>query len=380
MATSNKTLSIAEQIKEMKAKLSAYGSDINIHNFLSNQDYKKKFEECKGLTFSIARKLGIKKPKEDAKKTEQVEQAEKFTNFHWAGEGNAFSNRIVSCTNKGNAYVFNSDNGNVISSLNFGSGILNACAIEQTENQMFAVGGFDGAINLKNIVVSNERRDNESETKKFTGHQGGVSAIRFMNTVFMISASFDSVLLLWDINWQGKFVNSYCEHTTEVSGLDVNEVNGNIFATGSGDTTVKIWDIREKRACVATFQDSDSSINCVKFLPGRLSTLATGSEDSTIRLYDLRAVKELGMYKNDNNDNNSINSIGFSKSGSILFASTIENSTISFWNLFGKETPFAKYDYKPNGENSNGGIMRTSINSAGNKIAFIYKDEIVMIQ
>ena len=100
MATSNKTLSIAEQIKEMKAKLSAYGSDINIHNFLSNQDYKKKFEECKGLTFSIARKLGIKKPKEDAKKTEQVEQAEKFTNFHWAGEGNAFSNRIVSCTNK----------------------------------------------------------------------------------------------------------------------------------------------------------------------------------------------------------------------------------------------------------------------------------------
>ena len=116
MATSNKTLSIAEQIKEMKAKLSAYGSDINIHNFLSNQDYKKKFEECKGLTFSIARKLGIKKPKEDAKKTEQVEQAEKFTNFHWAGEGNAFSNRIVSCTNKGNAYVFNSDNGNVISS------------------------------------------------------------------------------------------------------------------------------------------------------------------------------------------------------------------------------------------------------------------------
>ena len=103
-------------------------------------------------------------------------------------------------------------------------------------------------------------------------------------------------------------------------------------------------------------------------------------EDSTIRLYDLRAVKELGMYKNDNNDNNSINSIGFSKSGSILFASTIENSTISFWNLFGKETPFAKYEYKVNGENSNGGIMRTSINSNGTKIAFIYKDEIVIIQ
>ena len=46
------------------------------------------------------------------------------------------------------------------------------------------------------------------------------------------------------------------------------EINGNIFATGSGDTTVKIWDVREKKPCVATFKGSDSSVNCVKFLPG----------------------------------------------------------------------------------------------------------------
>ena len=109
------------------------------------------------------------------------------------------------------------------------------------------------------------------------------------------------------------------------------------FATGSGDTTVKIWDIREKKACVSTFQGSDSSINCVKFLPGRLSTLAAGSEDSSIRLYDLRVVKELGNYKKDYSDNNSVNSIGFSKSGIILFASTTENNILSFWNIFGKD-------------------------------------------
>lgn len=303
-------------------------------------DYKKKFEECKKMEFVIERKLLIPKGKES-----NTDQPEKFTNFHWAGEGNAYSNRIVGCTNQGNAYVFNIDNGYVISTQNFGNGILNACSIEQTENQMFAVGGFDGAINLKNIVINNERRDNETGTKKFTGHQGGVSAIRFMNTSFMISASFDSVLLLWDINSQGKVVNSYREHTSEVSGLDVNEVNGNIFATGSGDTTVKIWDIREKKACVGTFQGSDSSINCVKFLPGKLSTLAAGSEDSFIRLYDLRALKELGVYKRNDNDNNSINSVGFSKSGCILFASTIENANISFWDIFGKGTPFTSYEY-----------------------------------
>ena len=105
----------------------------------------------------------------------------------------------MSVTNKGDAYVFNSDNGNIICSENFGSGILNACAIEQTENQMFAVGGFDGAINLKNIVINNDRKDNETGTKIFTGYQGSVSAIQFMNTAFMISASLYSIFYYYGI-------------------------------------------------------------------------------------------------------------------------------------------------------------------------------------
>ena len=370
--------SIEQLIKKARKDLEAYNINTDIHNFDIKEDYRKRFDGCE-LNFVVSKKLGTKKS--SSKKSSDVDDSkiEKFTNFQWAGEGNAYSNRLVSVTNRGDAYVFNSDNGNIICSENFGSGILNACAIEQTENQMFAVGGFDGAINLKNIVINNDRRDNETGTKKFTGHQGSVSAIQFMNTAFMISASLDSVLLLWDINSQGKIVSSYREHTSEVTCLDVNEVNGNIFATGSGDTTVKIWDIREKKACVSTFQGSDSSINCVKFLPGRLSTLAAGSEDSSIRLYDLRAVKELGNYKKDYSDNNSVNSIGFSKSGIILFASTTENNILSFWNIFGKDIPFYKYKYDK-GNSNEIGLLKSSINADKTKIAFINGDEIVIIK
>ena len=368
--------SIESKIRKVRNNLESYNIDTNIHNFKLKEDYRKRFENCQ-LTFAVSKKLGTKKT--SSKKASDDSTAEKFTNFQWAGEGNAYSNHLVSVTNRGDAYVFNSDNGSIICSENFGSGILNACAIEQTENQMFAVGGFDGAINLKNIVINNDRKDNETGTKKFTGHQGSVSAIQFMNTAFMISASLDSVLLLWDINSQGKIVSSYREHTSEVTCLDVNEVNGNIFATGSGDTTVKIWDIRERKACVSTFQGSDSSINCVKFLPGRLSTLAAGSEDSSIRLYDLRAVKELGSYKKDYSDNNSVNSIGFSKSGIILFASTTENNILSFWNIFGSEIPFYKYTYD-NGNSNETGLLKSSINADKTKIAFINGDEIVIIK
>ena len=368
--------SIEQLIKKARKDLEAYNIDTDIHNFDIKEDYRKRFDNCE-LTFVVSKKLGTKKTSSKKASDNDDSKIEKFTNFQWAGEGNAYSNRLVSVTNRGDAYVFNSDNGNIICSENFGSGILNACAIEQTENQMFAVGGFDGAINLKNIVINNDRRDNETGTKKFTGHQGSVSAIQFMNTAFMISASLDSVLLLWDINSQGKIVSTYREHTSEVTCLDVNDVNGNIFATGSGDTTCKIWDIREKKACVSTFQGSDSSINCVKFLPGRLSTLAAGSEDSSIRLYDLRAVKELGNYKKDVNDNNSVNSIGFSKSGIILFASTAENNTLSFWNIFGKDIPFCRYRYDKGNET---GLLRASINADKTKIAFINGNEIVIIK
>jgi WD40 repeat protein len=348
---------------------------MNIHNFNIKDDYRK---NCDGkeLNFVVHKKL-VTKNSSNKKQENDESKIEKFTNFQWAGEGNSYSNRLVSVTNRGNGYVFNADNGSIISSENFGSGILNACAIEQTENQMFAVGGFNGAINLKNIVINNDRRDKEAGTTKFTGHQGSVSALQFMNTAFMISASLDSALLLWDINSQGKIVSSYREHTSEVTCLDVNEVNGNIFTTGSGDTTVKIWDIREKKACVSTFQGSDSSINCVKFLPGRLSTLAAGSEDSSIRLYDLRAVKELGNYKKD--DNYSVNSIGFSKSGLILFASTTENNILSFWNIFGKDMPFCRYKYDK-GASSDTGLLKASINADKTKIAFINGDEIVIIK
>lgn len=370
--------SIEQLIKKARKDLEPYNINTDIHNFDIKEDYRKRFDNCE-LTFVVSKKLGTKKTSSKKTSDNDDSKIEKFTNFQWAGEGNAYSNRLVSITNRGDAYVFNSDNGNIICSENFGSGILNACAIEQTENQMFAVGGFDGAINLKNIVINNDRRDNEAGTKKFTGHQGSVSAIQFMNTAFMISASLDSFLLLWDINSQGKIVSSYREHTSEVTCLDVNEVNGNIFATGSGDTTVKIWDIREKKACVSTFQGSDSSINCVKFLPGRLSTLAAGSEDSSIRLYDLRAVKELGNYKKDYSDNNSVNSIGFSKSGIILFASTAENNILYFWNIFGKDIPFCRYKYDKGNSNETG-LLKSSINADKTKIAFINGDEIVIIK
>ena len=141
MAKKEEKESIDQLIKKTKKDLEFYNISMNIHNFAIKEDYRKSCDGLK-LNFMVAKKLVVNKTSNKKQEGEES-KIEKFTNFQWAGEGNSYSNRLVSVTNKGQAYVFNADNGSIISSKNFGSGILNACAIEQTENQMFAVGGFD---------------------------------------------------------------------------------------------------------------------------------------------------------------------------------------------------------------------------------------------
>jgi len=69
------------------------------------------------------------------------------------------------------------------------------------------------------MASANDKKENSDEgLKKFSGHQGVVSCVRFLNSMFMISASFDSVILLWDVNSQWKYVASY--HDLVVRCLD----------------------------------------------------------------------------------------------------------------------------------------------------------------
>ena len=97
--------SIEQLIKKARKDLEAYNINTDIHNFEIKEDYRKRFDGCE-LNFVVSKKLGTKKS--SSKKSSDVDDSkiEKFTNFQWAGEGNAYSNRLVSVTNRGDAYVF----------------------------------------------------------------------------------------------------------------------------------------------------------------------------------------------------------------------------------------------------------------------------------
>lgn len=369
-------MDIDQEIGEYKKKL----TELKQGYEKTFQDFSKELKLMNSSIRSNQSKMSFNLKKQIPFPTELDQDSKAYyTYIFWGGEGSNYPNQFAATTNKGYAYLFNSVNGTKIEEFNFTNSELNTCSIECTENNLLAAGGFDGGIYVTNInsTRTKDKKDGGEEYKKFSGHQGVVSCCRFLNPFYLISSSYDSVILLWDINSQGKSINSYHDHTSEVSGLDVNEMNGNIFATGSGDTTVKLWDIREKKACVCTFKGSNSNVSCVKFLPGRLTTLAAGSEDSSIRIYDLRALKELSCLKKDA-EFNSINSVGFSKSGQILFASSNNSCKINFWDIFDDQnTPFYTYEHKPN---STKGVKQVSIDSKGESLAYITEDIINILK
>lgn len=362
---------INEYTKKLKELKQGYEKTI--------QDFSKELKLMNNSVRQMQSKMSFQMDKVIDHPKDEDSSKQYFTDIFWGGENSNYPNQLAATTNKGHAYLFNTAQKTLIEDFNFTNSELNTVSIEPTESNLLAAGGFDGGIYVTNInsVKSKEKKEASDDSKKFSGHQGVVSCCRFLNPFYLLSSSFDSVILLWDINSQGKSINSYHDHTSEVSGLDVNEMNGNIFATGSGDTFVKLWDIREKKACVCTFKGSDSNVSCVKFLPGRLTTLAAGSEDSTIRIYDLRALKELSCLRKDG-DNNSINSVGFSKSGQVLFASSNNSSKIHFWDIFDDQpTPFHTYDH---GENVAKGVKMATIDNTGKQLAYITEDKINILK
>ena len=393
------------QIRKTENQLSAYDINFKLSDFFNNnlknvyllyEQYilnrlKKNIYELGYKTKIIYTSDSNRSNRNTISTKNKTNSETRVTDIAWASDSNAMENKFVACNDSGYLYVYSYSYGHYHDTpkikISLGDAMLNACAIEQSENRIIATGGFDGIIRICtiNLDIFNDKlthiRNNDSnvnnDIKKFSGHLGGISNLRFLNQSYLLSASFDSMINLWDNNSNGKIVCSYREHTSEVSGIDVSEVNGNIFASGSGDTTVKLWDIRQKKACIASFQGCDSSINCVKFLPGRITTVAAGSEDSTIRIFDYRSYREIGCYKSQKS--NSINSIFFNKSGSFLFATVAEQDEILVWDLFSthpyNQTTTIKgiiNTQKQYNENkSNFGYNRGTINSIGDKIAVI---------
>ena len=133
-------------------------------------------------------------------------------------------------------------------------------------------------------------------------------------------------------------------HSAGITSLDVFDLDGNIFASGSSDLSFRVWDIRMKNACIRQFSEKDSHISVVKFMPENVNTLAVGN-NSEVKIWDLRALGAVSVLAEPDENYEEVCSVEFSKSGRLLF--TQYATVIKIWDIV-KEANLGQFGHSQN--------------------------------
>ena len=214
---------------------------------------------------------------------------------------------------------------------------LSTGCIEHSQGQYLLCGGTSDSISLFEInrdAKRNEKTDKITLYKDYTGHSGNVTGCGFLSTEYFVTSSQDSQIGLWQVD-ETRALHMYNDHTVGVTTLDVFNMDGNVFATGSYDLTFRVWDIRMKNACFRKSIEGETVVSVVKFMPENMNTIAVGN-NSEIGIYDLRALGKVCNLVDENENYETSTSLAFSKSGRLLFAQY--PTDIKIWDLMTERT------------------------------------------
>ena len=143
------------------------------------------------------------------------------------------------------------------------------------DNERLACGLENGHIKIRNF------RDNSGKNivKLLNGHAQIVRALQLLNTDYLISASDDGTIKLWDLE-NGYCVKTYLGHADSVCDIKIMK-NGNL-ASCSSDKTVKVWNLAENQ-CLDTLIGHDSTIHSINIMPN--GNLISCSKVRCLNLY-----------------------------------------------------------------------------------------------
>lgn len=236
-------------------------------------------------------------------------------------------------------------------------GLTNTChvyALKSFQTQALNSQLSEEKIDVNSITVSQKKDspkniddqylDSFSQPKKLcdlVGHDGYISAIRFISDRNILTSSGDSTCILWDTT-QSRIIKKFEGHASDVMSLDIapdcgSSDSSSLFVTGSVDKLVKLWDIKSGKN-VATFTGHTADVNAVSFFPNGMAVVS-GCEDGTSKLFDFRAARELQEYKLDHYNSieeKGVTSLSFSKSGKYLFAALDGKRITMFETISGK--------------------------------------------
>ncbi|XP_076275026.1 histone-binding protein RBBP4-like isoform X2 [Rhynchophorus ferrugineus] len=118
---------------------------------------------------------------------------------------------------------------------------------------------------------------------------------------YLLSASHDHTICLWDINAtpkenrviDAKTIFTGTGHTGVVEDVAWHLLHESLFGSVADDQKLMFWDIRcnNTRKPAITVDAHTAEVNCLSFSPYSEYILATGSSDKTVALWDLRNLK-----------------------------------------------------------------------------------------
>ncbi|EDW26671.1 GL21279 [Drosophila persimilis] len=116
---------------------------------------------------------------------------------------------------------------------------------------------------------------------------------------YLLSASDDHTICLWDINATPKehrvidAMNIFTGHTAVVEDVAWHLLHESLFGSVADDQKLMIWDTRNNNTSKPshTVDAHTAEVNCLSFNPYSEFILATGSADKTVALWDLRNLK-----------------------------------------------------------------------------------------
>ena len=132
---------------------------------------------------------------------------------------------------------------------------------------------------------------NYNTSEKITSFEGHPDYIRAIvvhpNQPFVLTASDDMTIKLWDWEKGWKCVQVYEGHSHYVMGLAINPKDTNTFASACLDRTVKIWSFGSGHANYTLEAHETKGVNHVDYYPqADKPYLLTTSDDQTVKIWD----------------------------------------------------------------------------------------------
>ncbi len=243
---------------------------------------------------------------------------------------------LISASNKGEIFAWDTLEGNLIFKLDFFSGEVgqtqaNTSSMRSissvafnSDNRFFASRSNDGLVQIWNTAGRQVRQLDSGDTRyfgpvSFHPNQPWVAAPR--------SRGLDSVVCVWDVT-NGKLLQTVSMESSQPSQLYTLAFSPDgTKLVGAGEARVIfVWDAKSGEELLR-FQELEGSIRSIAFDHDG-TILASGGDDITVRLW---AVNSGGLLMKLEGHAGLVRGVGFDSSGQCLISGA-EDDTIRFWN------------------------------------------------